>query len=130
MATTLHTRDYMSRGLANASPGVTDPVKDYVGRETADDDVDYLGRSLSGAGSISGTVIATSGSTPISGAEVTAGGQDATTDVAGKYTIRVTPGTYTVAVTADGFVGDDESGVTVAVNQHVVGVNFSLAADG
>lgn len=41
--TTLNTKDYLGRPLANASPGITDPVLDYLGREMVGD-VDYLGR--------------------------------------------------------------------------------------
>lgn len=43
--TTTETHDYMGRALANATPGTTDPVLDYLGRETVDD-VDYVGRDL------------------------------------------------------------------------------------
>ena len=43
--TTLHTHDYIGRELTNATPGTTDPVTDYLGRETVDD-VDYVGRDL------------------------------------------------------------------------------------
>lgn len=45
MATSTHTHDYMGRELANANPGVTNPVKDFVGRNTTSS-VDYMGRSL------------------------------------------------------------------------------------
>lgn len=43
--TTTNTKDYLGRALGNASPGTTDPVTDYLGRETVGD-VDYLGRAL------------------------------------------------------------------------------------
>lgn len=46
MATTTRTKDYMGRALINASPGVTDPAKDYMGRHTITSNKDYLGRDL------------------------------------------------------------------------------------
>jgi hypothetical protein len=46
MATTTDTHDYLGRALQNATPGVTDPVLDYLGRETLTGDVDYMGRDL------------------------------------------------------------------------------------
>jgi hypothetical protein len=46
MATTLNTHDYMGRALVNATPGTTDPVLDYLGREVAAGNVDYMGRAL------------------------------------------------------------------------------------
>lgn len=59
MAATSHTQDYLGRSLANATPGTTNPVFDYLGREIDDPDepddalvvneTDYLGRSLQGA---------------------------------------------------------------------------------
>jgi len=45
MATSTHTHDYLGRELANATPGVTDPVRDFLGRIVAAT-VDYLGRTL------------------------------------------------------------------------------------
>ena len=45
MATSTHTHDYMGRELQNATPGTTDPVLDYLGRETTAT-VDYMGRDL------------------------------------------------------------------------------------
>jgi hypothetical protein len=44
MATSTDTVDYLGRALQNASPGVTDPVLDYMGREIGAD-VDFLGRA-------------------------------------------------------------------------------------
>ena len=46
MATTLNTHDYMGRALANATPGTTDPVLDWLGREVAAGNLDYMGRAL------------------------------------------------------------------------------------
>ena len=45
MATSTHTHDWLGRELANATPGVTDPVLDYLGRATTAT-TDYLGRLL------------------------------------------------------------------------------------
>lgn len=45
MATSLHTHDYIGRALANATPGTTDPVRDFLGRLTTAT-VDFLGRTL------------------------------------------------------------------------------------
>jgi hypothetical protein len=46
MATTLRLRDSLGRLLANATPGTTDPAKDYVGRNVAAANKDHLGRTL------------------------------------------------------------------------------------
>lgn len=46
MATTLNTADYLGRELANETPGTTDPVLDYIGREVIAGNKDYLGRAL------------------------------------------------------------------------------------
>jgi hypothetical protein len=45
MATSTHTHDYLGRALANASPGITDPVLDFLGREVSAT-ADFLGRNL------------------------------------------------------------------------------------
>ena len=45
MVTSTRKEDYLGRDLQNATPGTTDPVKDYVGRTTTAT-VDYLGRAL------------------------------------------------------------------------------------
>jgi hypothetical protein len=45
VATSTHTHDYIGRPLQNANPGVTDPVLDYLGRQTTAT-VDYIGRAL------------------------------------------------------------------------------------
>jgi hypothetical protein len=46
MATTTSVVDYMGQALINASPGVTDPAKDYMGRNVAASNKDYMGRAL------------------------------------------------------------------------------------
>lgn len=46
MATTLDTKDFLGRLLANATPGTTDPALDYLGRLTLAGDLDFLGRAL------------------------------------------------------------------------------------
>ena len=45
MATSTHTHDYLGRPLANATPGTTDPVLDYLGRATTAT-LDFIGRAL------------------------------------------------------------------------------------
>lgn len=45
MATSTHTHDFIGRELQNANPGTTDPVKDFLGRNTTAT-ADYLGRLL------------------------------------------------------------------------------------
>jgi hypothetical protein len=46
MATSTRKADYLSRDLQNATPGTTDPVKDYMGRNAATTTTDYTGRNL------------------------------------------------------------------------------------
>lgn len=46
MPATANTHDYLGRALQNASPGVTNPVLDYLGRGINTGNVDYLGRAL------------------------------------------------------------------------------------
>ena len=46
MATSTAKEDYMGRKLANATPGTTNPVLDYVGRTCATTTTDYMGRTL------------------------------------------------------------------------------------
>jgi hypothetical protein len=46
MATTLRLRDPLARSLINATPGTTDPAKDYLGRNVQASNLDYLGRTL------------------------------------------------------------------------------------
>lgn len=45
MATSTHTHDFVGRELQNENPGTTDPVLDFLGRETTAT-TDYLGRDL------------------------------------------------------------------------------------
>jgi hypothetical protein len=46
MATTLRLRDHLGRLLLNATPGTTDPAKDYTGRSVLASNLDYMGRGL------------------------------------------------------------------------------------
>jgi hypothetical protein len=46
MATTLSIVDYMGQALINGTPGTTDPAKDYMGRNVAAGNKDYMGRAL------------------------------------------------------------------------------------
>jgi len=82
MATATMKEDYMGRKLANATPGTTDPVKDFVGRNTASTTTDYMGRlltSLTWPGAVSlplgteywvvgGTLVVTTAGTGAAGA--------------------------------------------------------------
>ena len=45
MAASAHTHDHIGRELQNAVPSTTDPVLDYLGRETTAT-TDFLGRLL------------------------------------------------------------------------------------
>jgi hypothetical protein len=45
MATSTHTHDFIARELQNEDPGTTDPVLDFLGRETTAS-ADFLGRAL------------------------------------------------------------------------------------
>lgn len=45
MATSVFTKDYMGRALQNANPGTTNPVKDFLGRNTTTT-ADFVGRGL------------------------------------------------------------------------------------
>ncbi|NQW17543.1 MAG: carboxypeptidase regulatory-like domain-containing protein [Chloroflexi bacterium] len=78
-------------------------------------------------GSVAGTVTSLDTGLPISGANVSAGGQSAITAGDGTYTIASVPtGSVTVSVSASGFVSASQS-VTVSENQTSTAVNFSLA---
>lgn len=46
MATTLRLRDHLGRLLINATPGTTDPAKDYMGVNVLASNLDSLGRTL------------------------------------------------------------------------------------
>lgn len=45
MATSTHTHDFLGRALQNDDPGTTDPVLDFLGRQTSAN-ADFLGRGL------------------------------------------------------------------------------------
>jgi hypothetical protein len=115
MTTSTHTLDYLKRKLQNEIPGTTDPVLDFIGRETTAD-TDYMGRPLTDPepGTIEGTITAAIGLVPIVGATVTAGEEEATTDADGHYTIAgLNPGTYTVTATATGYESAEQEDVIV-----------------
>jgi hypothetical protein len=46
MATTLRLRDYLGRLLQNATPGTTDPVKNFLGKNVQAGNIDSTGRTL------------------------------------------------------------------------------------
>lgn len=130
MATSTKTHDYMSRSLINATPGVTNPVKDYVGRVTTAT-VDYTARllQLDLTGSIAGVITDADGDAPIEGATVTAGGRTATTNGDGEYTLTpLQPSTYTVTVTADGYDETTLTDVIVEPSEDVTGADLELDA--
>lgn len=130
MTATEHTRDFLGRRLRNANPGVTNPVQDFLSRGIKANETDYMGRALhSLPGSISGTVTDDGDSSPIEGAVVTAGDAETETDENGAYALTVDEGSYTVEVTADGYVTDDQSGVAVNSEEAVTGIDFALVAD-
>ncbi len=66
-------------------------------------------------GTVSGTVTDANDGLPIGGAVVTAtpGGRSVSTDSDGTYSLRLRPGTYTLAFTADDYVTHEETGVVV-----------------
>jgi subtilisin family serine protease len=68
------------------------------------------------SGLVSGTVTDGNDGLPISGAVVTAhpGGRTATTDGDGLYSLRLRPGTYTLAFSAHNYVTHEAEGLTVA----------------
>jgi len=96
--------------------------------------VTTLNVSLSGPGTISGTVTQADGVTPIQGANVTAlvgqlSGTSATSGSNGSYSIGgLTAGTYTVQASASGFASSTQS-VAVAANSSAT-ANFSLQTQG
>jgi hypothetical protein len=130
MATSTKTHDYMGRGLQNASPGVTNPVKDFVGRNTTST-ADYIGQLLldAPAGSIAGVITDSGDDSPIEGATVTAGGRTDTTNADGEYTLAdLQPATYTVLVTATDYDDATLEGVEVDFGEDVADVDIDLDA--
>lgn len=81
MATSTRVEDYMGRSLTNGTPGTTDPVTDYVGRQVTST-ADYSGRALTclpwpGAVAVTlgstyyvtgGRLVVTTAGTPLAGA--------------------------------------------------------------
>ncbi len=130
MATSTKTQDYMGRGLINASPGVTNPVKDYMGRVTSST-ADYNGVVLLDdlASSVAGVVTDSADASPIEGATVTAGGRSDTTNSDGEYTLTgLRSGAYTVTASADGYYAATVEGVVVGTNEDVVDIGVQLVA--
>lgn len=80
MATTLRLRDHLGRLLANATPGTTDPAKDYIGRNIAAGNVDTFGRALIATARANTTAYATGVYVQFAGGKlyyVTSGGTSA-----------------------------------------------------
>ncbi len=130
MATSTKTEDYMGRALINASPGVTNPVKDYMGRVTSST-ADYNGVVLLDdlASSLAGFVTDSAGAVPIEGATVSTSGRSGTTDSDGAYTLTGLPsGIYTVTASADGYYTSTVEGVVVDSNEDVTDIRVQLVA--
>ena len=130
MATSTKTHDYMGRALSNASPGVTNPVKDFVGRDTTST-ADYIGQLLldAPADSISGIITDSGDDSSIEGATVTAGGRSTTTNGDGEYTLAdLQPATYAVTVTATDYDDATLEGVQVDFGEDVTDVDIDLDA--
>ena len=130
MATSTKTEDYMGRALINASPGVTDPVKDYMGRVTSST-ADYNGVILLDdlASSLAGVVTDSADASPIEGATVSAAGRSAITDGAGEYSLSgLQSGAYTVTASADGYYSATVEGVVVGSNEDVADIAVQLVA--
>ena len=129
MATSTKTEDYMGRALINASPGVTNPVKDYMGRVTTST-ADYNGVVLLDdlASSLAG-VVTDAEAAPIEGATVTAAGRSATTNGDGEYSLTgLQSGAYTVTASADGYYSATVEGVVVGSNEDVADIGVQLVA--
>ncbi|MEY9894707.1 N-acetylneuraminic acid mutarotase [Catenulispora sp. MAP5-51] len=76
-------------------------------------------------GLVSGKV--TDGTNPVAGAKISAGTTSTTTAADGSYSLSVTPGTYSVSVSAFGYADQSVDGVVVA-DGATVAENFTLAA--
>src|SRR6188508_1822620 len=130
MATSTKTEDYMGRALINASPGVTNPVKDYMGRVTTST-ADYNGVVLLDdlASSLAGVVTDSADASPIEGAIVSAAGRTDTTNADGEYTLtNLSDGAYTVTASADGYYTATVEGVVVGENEDVADIGVQLVA--
>lgn len=130
MATSTKTRDFMGRELINPSPGVTNPVKDYMGRvttSTADYDGQLLGDEV--VSSISGVVTDAADATPIEGATVSAAGRTDTTNVDGEYTLADLPsGAYTLTASMVGYYSTSVEGVVLDDAEDLADINIGLVA--
>jgi subtilisin family serine protease len=84
--------------------------------------------SIVPTGVVSGTVTNANDGMPVAGATITAqpGGRSATTDADGRYSLRLVPGSYTLAAAASDYV-DARSTLSIAADETPT-VDFSLAA--
>jgi len=112
-------------------PGKIEDITVVEDQETSDQDF-----SLASAGKISGTV-KNSSNVPIEGAVAVATGPSSVSNASvitaadGTYTIGGLPsGTYQVAIQADTYVSDSETGVGVTAGQTTSGKDFSLGTSG
>lgn len=76
-------------------------------------------------GSITGSVTI-DGYSPITAAEIRAGGKKVATNNSGQYRVPVPPGTYTVTATRTGYLSPEAKHVTVNPGQDVESVDFIL----
>ncbi len=88
-------------------------------------DIKVTVAAVAANGTLKGRVTDASSTLPISGATVSAGGQNSVTDLNGNYTISVAPGTYTVTATAAGYNAASASGVLVTSGA-TTAKNFAL----
>jgi hypothetical protein len=110
----------------NSQVTIANPIDAVLSRFNVTIDDGSVAPPLVTTGSVAGTVTDTDTSLPISGANVSAGGQSATTAGDGTYTIANVPtGSVTVVASASGFATDSTS-VTVTENLTST-ANFALA---
>jgi hypothetical protein len=81
---------------------------------------------LSNAGTVSGVVRDTAGK-PVEGAQVSAGGEVATTDAQGKYTLTLEAGSYPLQVSLAGYKETSQP-ITVRANETTTG-DFQIAPE-
>jgi len=122
------------------NPNVNDYVADKIDDVTvvANEETQNQDFTLGPSGKITGT-IKNSSQEAIEGALVLAVDPSntdeayipTTTDTNGNYTVNyLRTGTYTIFISADGYVSDSETGVSVTAGQTTSGKNFTLGTSG
>jgi hypothetical protein len=102
---------------------------DQTAAVVADDDtrVDFACTSTPTTGSVTGTV--TAGGSPVANATAVLDGRTATTDANGAFSFaNVDPGSYTVTVTAEGFICDPRTTTVTAGQTSTVDVTCTVPA--